>query len=131
MATDDSNNQPIEVINSTAVGSDQVLIASGERVLLQTANVPIQTAEGKLIMARVLLDSASHQAIVLLAVSISSIKLFSPSVAFAYSRSSLALASPFKSFKIFDQSLLHHSRSRPFVESLLIKYLASLSSPSK
>ena len=53
MATDDSNNHPLEVINSTTVGSNQVLIASGERVLLQTANVPIQTAEGKLIMARV------------------------------------------------------------------------------
>ena len=37
-----------------------VLIASEEKVLLQTAYVPIQTAEGKLIMARVLLDSASH-----------------------------------------------------------------------
>ena len=61
VATDDSNNPPLEVINSTTVGSDQVLIASGERVLLQTANVPIQTAEGKLIMARVLLDSASHR----------------------------------------------------------------------
>ena len=61
VATDDSNNQPLEVINSTTVGSDQVLIASGERVLLQTANVPIQTAKGKLIMARVLLDSASHR----------------------------------------------------------------------
>ena len=60
-ATDDSNNQPLEVINSTTVGSDQVLIASGEKVLLQTAYVPIQTAEGKLIKARVLLDSASHR----------------------------------------------------------------------
>ena len=29
--------------------------------MLQTANVPIQMAEGTLVMARVLLDSASHR----------------------------------------------------------------------
>ena len=59
--TDDSSNQPSEVVNSTSVGSDQILITSGEKVLLQTANVPIQMAEGTLVMARVLLDSASHR----------------------------------------------------------------------
>ena len=58
--TDDSSNQPPEVVNSTSVGSDQILITSVEKVLLQTANVPIQTAEGTIVMARFLLDSASH-----------------------------------------------------------------------
>ena len=32
---DDSSNQTHEVVNSTSVGSDQVLIASNEKVLLQ------------------------------------------------------------------------------------------------
>ena len=59
--TDDSSNQPSEVVNSTSIGSDQILIASGEKVLLQTANVPIQMVDGTTIMARVLLDSASHR----------------------------------------------------------------------
>ena len=58
--TDDSSNKPSEVVNFTSVGSDQILIASGENVLLQTANVPIQMAEGTLVMESVLLDSASH-----------------------------------------------------------------------
>ena len=58
---DDSSNQPSEVVNSTSIGSDQILIASGEKVLLQTANVPIQMVDGTIIMARVLLDSASHR----------------------------------------------------------------------
>ena len=35
-------------------GSDQILIASDETFLLQTANVPIQMAEGTIVMARVL-----------------------------------------------------------------------------
>ena len=59
--TDNSNNQPSEIVNSTSIASDQILIASGEKVLLQTANVSIQMADGSTIMARVLLDSASHR----------------------------------------------------------------------
>ena len=59
--TNDSSNQPSEVVNSTSIGSDQILIASGEKVLLQTANVPIQMVDGTTIMTRVLLDSASHR----------------------------------------------------------------------
>ena len=54
--TDDSSNQTHEVVNSTSVGSDQVLIASNEKVLLLTTNVPVQTEEGTIIMAKVLLD---------------------------------------------------------------------------
>ena len=54
--TDDSSNQTHEVVNSTSVGSDQVLIASNEKVLLQTTNVPVQTEEGTIVMAKVLLD---------------------------------------------------------------------------
>ena len=61
ISTDNSNNQPSEIINSTSIASDQVLVASGEKVLLQTANVSIQMADGSTIMARVLLDSASHR----------------------------------------------------------------------
>ena len=60
-STDNSNNQPSEIINSTSIASDQILIASGEKVLLQTANVSIQMADGSTIMARVLLDSVSHR----------------------------------------------------------------------
>ena len=58
--TDDSSNQPPEVANSTGVCSDPILIPSGEKGLLQTANVPIQMVRGLVVMARVLLDSASQ-----------------------------------------------------------------------
>ena len=42
-----------------------------------------------------------------------------------------SFSSPLASFIMFNQSLLHHYRSKLFVESLLIKYSASLSSPSR
>ena len=52
-------NQPV---NSTSVNFEHALITCGERVLLQTAAVPIQTADGSTtILAKVLLDSASHR----------------------------------------------------------------------
>ena len=52
-------NQPV---NSTSVNFEQVLVACGERVLLQTATVPIQRVDGsEKIFAKVLLDSASHR----------------------------------------------------------------------
>ena len=52
-------NQPV---NSTSVNFEQVLVACGERVLLQTASVPIQRADGsEKIFAKVLLDSAIHR----------------------------------------------------------------------
>ena len=52
-------NQPV---NSTSVNFEQVLVACGERVLLQTATVPVQRVDGsEKIFAKVLLDSASHR----------------------------------------------------------------------
>ena len=52
-------NQPV---NSTSVNFEQVLVACGERVLLQTATVPIQRVDrSEKIFAKVLLDSASHR----------------------------------------------------------------------
>ena len=51
-------NQPV---NSTSVNFEQALVTCGERVLLQTATVPIQATKGsETIMVKVLLDSASH-----------------------------------------------------------------------
>ena len=38
-----------------------IRFTSGQKVLLQTANVPIRMVDGTTIMARVLLDSASHR----------------------------------------------------------------------
>ena len=52
-------NQPV---NSTSVNFEQALVTCGERVLLQTATVPIQATKGsETIMVKVLLDSASHR----------------------------------------------------------------------
>ena len=46
----------------TSVNFEQALVTCGERVLLQTATVPIQTADGsETISFKVLLDSASHR----------------------------------------------------------------------
>ena len=51
-------NQPV---NSTSVNFEHALLTCGERVILQTATVPIQTADGSTtILAQVLLDSASY-----------------------------------------------------------------------
>ena len=51
-------NQPVNFIS---VNFEQVLVACGERVLLQTATVPIQKADGsEKVFAKVLLDSVSH-----------------------------------------------------------------------
>ena len=44
-----------------AVNTDHMLLTSGERVLLQTAMVPICCANGSIISARILLDSASQR----------------------------------------------------------------------
>jgi len=56
-----SQDKPTEKLNAS-VGTDQALVASGERVLLQTAVVPIQVSHGSAtIMAKVLLDSVSHR----------------------------------------------------------------------
>ena len=52
-------NQPV---NSTSVNFEHALVTCGERVIFQTATVPIQTADGSTtILAKVLLDSASHR----------------------------------------------------------------------
>ena len=52
-------NQPV---NSTSINFEHALVTCGERVLLQTATVPIQTADrSTAILAKVLLDSASHR----------------------------------------------------------------------
>ena len=61
VVTEENQDKPTDTLNAS-VGTDQVLVASGERVLLQTAVVPIQTADGSTtVMAKVLLDSASHR----------------------------------------------------------------------
>ena len=44
-----------------AVSTDHILLTTGERVLHQTAMVPIYCANGSIISARILLDSASQQ----------------------------------------------------------------------
>ena len=44
-----------------AVNTDHMLLTSGERVLLQTAVVPVYCTNGSIISARVLLDSASQR----------------------------------------------------------------------
>ena len=59
-----------------------------------------------------------------------SISRSSPSLAPAYSCSSVTFASSFNSFKILDQSLLHFSSKAILVEILLAKSSASLSSLS-
>ena len=52
----------VESQQSTNASITQTLLASGERVLLQTAIVPIQSSDGNnVINARVLLDSASQR----------------------------------------------------------------------
>ena len=58
-----STQQPKKPDNSSsaAVGLTQSLLASGEKVMLQTAIVSIQGFDGKLIKARILLDSASQR----------------------------------------------------------------------
>ena len=53
------NDQSTDTVNSNAT---PMLLASGERVLLQIATVPIQREDGSItVMARVLLDSASQR----------------------------------------------------------------------
>jgi len=60
VATEENQDKPTNTLNAS-VGTDQALVASGERVLLQTAVDPIQTANGSTtVMAKVLLDNASH-----------------------------------------------------------------------
>ena len=57
---DDNEAEKVEVLNSTSVQT-QTLVSSGERVLLQTAIVPVQSSDKrKTILVKVLLDSASH-----------------------------------------------------------------------
>ena len=54
--------QPNQPVNSTSVNFEQALVTCGERVLLQTATVPIQATKGsETIMVKVLLDSVSHR----------------------------------------------------------------------
>ena len=61
VVTEENQDKPTDTLNAS-VGTDQALVASGERVLLQTAVVPIQTADGlTTVMVKVLLDSASHR----------------------------------------------------------------------
>ena len=53
------NDQSTDTVNSNAT---PMLLASGERVLLQIATVPIQREDGLItVTARVLLDSASQR----------------------------------------------------------------------
>ena len=57
----DSQDKPTETLNAS-VGTDQDLVASEEKILLQTAVVSIQVSDGSAtIMATVFLDSASHR----------------------------------------------------------------------
>ena len=44
-----------------AVNKEHMLLTSGERVLLQTAIVPVYCANGSNVSARILLDSASQR----------------------------------------------------------------------
>jgi len=46
---------------TSAVSTDHMLLTSGERVILQTALVPIYCSNGSIISARLLLDSASQR----------------------------------------------------------------------
>ena len=58
---DNNEAEKVEVLNSTSVQT-QTLVSSGERVLLQTAIVPVQSSDKrKTILVKVLLDSASHR----------------------------------------------------------------------
>jgi len=61
VSADQVHNRSAESVNSTSASFEQTLLISGERVLLQTATVPIQAADGSKILAKVLLDSASHR----------------------------------------------------------------------
>ena len=44
-----------------AVNTEHMLLTNGERVLLQTAIVPVYCANGSIVSARILLDSASQR----------------------------------------------------------------------
>ena len=58
---DEADKSLVEVLNSTSVQT-QTLVSSGERVLLQTTIVPVQSSDKrKVILVKVLLDSASHR----------------------------------------------------------------------
>ena len=58
---DNNKAKKVEVLNSTSVQT-QTLVSSGERVLLQTVIVPVQSSDKrKTILVKVLLDSASHR----------------------------------------------------------------------
>ena len=60
VVTEENQDKPIDTLNAS-VGTDQALVASGERILLQTAVVPIQTADGSTtIMAKVLLQAIAR-----------------------------------------------------------------------
>jgi len=69
-----SDSVTVDTLTSASVGNveevrskkpivqiSESLLASGDKVLLQTAMVPIQGSEGKLVNARVLLDSGSQR----------------------------------------------------------------------
>ena len=60
---DDKEEKPpsVEVLNSTSIQT-QTLVSSSERVLLQTAVVPVQSGDKtEIVSVKVLLDSASHR----------------------------------------------------------------------
>ena len=61
---DEIERPSVETLNSTSV-QIQTLVNSGERVLLQTALVPVQSSDRKrTISVKVLLDSASHRSFI-------------------------------------------------------------------
>jgi len=61
---DEIERPPVETLNSTSV-QIQTLVSSGERVLLQTALVLVQSSDRKrTISVKVLLDSASHRSFI-------------------------------------------------------------------
>ena len=61
---DEIERPSVETLNSTSV-QIQTLVNSGERVLLQTALVPVQSSDRKrTILVKVLLDSASHRSFI-------------------------------------------------------------------
>jgi len=60
VSADKAHNQSAKSVNSTSAIFEPTFLILGERVLLQTATVPIQAADESKILAKVLLDSASH-----------------------------------------------------------------------
>ena len=61
LSTAQSSTQLQQLETNITTDLTQSLLASGEKVMLQTAIVLIQSSDGKLVKARILLDSASQR----------------------------------------------------------------------